>query len=242
MIADILTVAQKEFKEILAMRGRNRNGLVSLLIVLGIFGILFPLQNGPGFIQSPISATFWAWIAYISITGVVADSFAGERERHTLETLLATRLSDSAILLGKLTATVMYGVGMALVSALTGMITVSVSSGAIITYPAMTAIAIVGGALLAGFLAAGLGINVSLRATSVRQAGQTMSILMFVVLAPLMLLPVLPQSWVLKVMNLLESLDITTIILIGGGLVLAFDIALILIAMRRFKRARLILD
>lgn len=40
---------------------------------------------------------------------MVADSFAGERERHALETLLASRLSDRAILLGEAAALTSYG-------------------------------------------------------------------------------------------------------------------------------------
>ena len=37
---------------------------------------------------------------------MIADGIPGERERHTLETLLASRLSDRSILLGKVMAAV----------------------------------------------------------------------------------------------------------------------------------------
>ena len=58
---------------------------------------------------------------------MIADSFAGERERHTLETLLASRLSDRAILFGKIAACIAYGWLMAMLCVLVGTITENVS-------------------------------------------------------------------------------------------------------------------
>jgi hypothetical protein len=48
MIIDILTVLWKEIKEILLQRGRFRGGWVGLLFIIGVFGIIMPLQFGPG--------------------------------------------------------------------------------------------------------------------------------------------------------------------------------------------------
>jgi ABC-2 type transport system permease protein len=109
MIADIFTVAWKELREMLTFgdsRGRNK---LSLLVILAIFGVVIPLQSGRDWVTSPVSAMVWAWMPYMWVYSVVADSFAGERERHTLEALLATRLSDRAILFGKLLAALAYG-------------------------------------------------------------------------------------------------------------------------------------
>ncbi len=106
MLTDILTILQKELKELLFQRGQGRNTSVRLLIFVGVFGVLLPLQNGSEGLQSPASLALWAWIPYLLVSGVTADTFAGERERHTLETLLASRLSDRAILFGKLAAVV----------------------------------------------------------------------------------------------------------------------------------------
>ena len=60
------------------------------------------------------------------ITAVIADSFAGERERHTLETLLASRLSDHSILFGKIAASMAYGWLISLSCILAGAITVNI--------------------------------------------------------------------------------------------------------------------
>jgi ABC-2 type transport system permease protein len=51
----------------------------------------------------------------------LGDAIAGERERHTLETLLASRISDRAILLGKVIVTTGYAWGTALLGLLFGL-------------------------------------------------------------------------------------------------------------------------
>jgi ABC-2 type transport system permease protein len=56
-------------------------------------------------------------------------SVAGERERRTLETLLASRLDERAILFGKLLAARAYGWGLTLLSLLLGAASVSLAYG-----------------------------------------------------------------------------------------------------------------
>ena len=112
MIIDIGTVMRKELKELLFQREQGRSSSIRLLIFIGIFGIVLPLQNGINSLTSPFSMVFWLWIPYMLISGVTADTFAGERERHTLETLLASRLSDRSILFGKRSEVIGYGWGM----------------------------------------------------------------------------------------------------------------------------------
>ena len=59
--------------------------------------------------------------------GRVADSFAGERERHTLETLLASRLPDRAILFGKVLAAVGYGWVLVMLMLVLSLVTVNLT-------------------------------------------------------------------------------------------------------------------
>lgn len=54
----------------------------------------------------------------------IGDAIAGERERHTLETLLASRIGYRAILPGKLIVTVGYAWGMALVGLLLSLVVI----------------------------------------------------------------------------------------------------------------------
>src|SRR5574339_839063 len=109
MAADSFSMLWKEWKELLQFQGSSRSGLIGLLIMIGIFGIVMPIQWGSMWVESGASLTLWLVIPMMLAAMIVADSFAGERERHTLETLLASRLSDQAILLGKITEAVGYG-------------------------------------------------------------------------------------------------------------------------------------
>ena len=127
MITDILTVAWKELREMLVQgdpRGRSK---MSLILLVVIFGIVLPLQNGRDWINSPISILVWGWMPFLWVSGIVADSFAGERERHTLKSLLSTRLSDRAILFGKLLAALLYGCILTWIILLVSLITVNVA-------------------------------------------------------------------------------------------------------------------
>src|SRR5512147_1010407 len=108
MVHDIFTIMWKEGKELLQFQGSSRSGLIGLLIMVAIFGIVMPIQWGTMWVESGASLTLWLVIPMMLAATIVADTFAGERERHTLETLLASRLSDRAILLGKLGAAVIF--------------------------------------------------------------------------------------------------------------------------------------
>ena len=244
MIIDIWTITKKEMKELLTQRGRFRGGGLGMLFFLAVFGIVMPLQAGKAWVDSPIVLAYWAWVPFLLVTSVIADAFAGERERHTLETLLASRLSDQAILLGKISTGVLYGWGLTLVCMLLSLATVNIVHGGegLLLFPAGIAAAAVGLSLLLSFFAATLGALISLRANSVRQAQQTMSILVFVVLVPLLLLPVLPQSLRATLVGLVQGADYAAILISLIGLFIAADLVLLGLSMARFKRARLILD
>ncbi len=99
-------------------------------------------------------------------------------ERHTLESLLATRLPDRAIYLGKVGAAVAYGWATSLAALLLGLVTTNLrfrGDGLLLYSPDM-AISIVLLTLLISLLAAAVGVLVSLRASTVRQAQQTLSL------------------------------------------------------------------
>ncbi len=242
MLADILTVATKEFKEIIRQGGRR--GRWSYLILLGVFGVFFPLQAGPEGVRSGTSAFILVWLAYLSVSNAVVDSFAGERERRTLETLLATRLSDTAILLGKFAAAAVYGIGISAALLIVSLVAVNVlhAGGGLIMYPPLALALFVVGLLVITTLAAGLGVLVSLRAPTVRQAQQTMSMAMFVVFVPIILMSFLPDSFQDRLGAALQTVNPVNIVLGIIAVVLLADVGLVLAALARFKRARLILD
>lgn len=244
MIADIWTIVWKEAKEILLQRGNLRGGWVGLLVFIGVFGIFMPLQSGPDWVESPAGLFVWGWVPFLLVSGVVADSFAGERERHTLETLLASRLSDRAILLGKIAAAVAYGWGITMVSVLVGLISVNIAhwQGELILYPPDTGLGIVTLSFLVAALAAGLGVLVSLRAATVRQAQQTFSIAFFLLFIPLFTFPLLPEQWQARFVQIAAGVNLASIVLGVAFILVIVDLVLLVAAMARFKRDRLILD
>ncbi len=244
MMADVVTILWKEFKELFHQRGRFRGGLITVLIFVFAFGILMPLQMGPEWVSSPVGLVYSAWLPYLLVSGVTADTFAGERERHTLETLLASCLSDRSLLIGKIAFAVSYGWGLTLASVLISLVTLNLafSEGTLLMFPPALVPAIVCISLLVATFAAGLGVTISLRAASARQAQQTLSIIMFAVLIPLFALPMLPEEWKVRASQLVANADPTAILAAVAGSLFVIDTALILLSVSRFKRARLILD
>lgn len=243
MLADIYAIAWKEWKEYLIQKGNLRGGFVGLLLVLGVFGIMVPYQSGLAWVEQPLSIVYWAWLPLFLVIGVIADSFAGERERHTLEALLATRLTDRAILLGKITAAVAYGWGFSLAAVLLGVITVNLAhgQGTFLFYPLPVAVGIVLVSLLAALLAASAGVLVSLRAPTTRQAAQTLSIAVMVLLfVPIFGLQALPAEWQARLVSAGSTFSAGTLAITVVVVLAVADAVLLVAAAKRFQRSRLI--
>jgi ABC-2 type transport system permease protein len=244
MITDIFTVAWKELGEIFTfgdVRGRSK---FSLIVLIVIFGIVIPLQNGREWVSSPASAMIWAWMPFLWVSGVVADLFAGERERHTLEALLATRLSDQSMLFGKLLAAMAYGFILTWVIMLVSIVTVNVSSGGngLLFYPVPTTLAALVFSILISGLSASIGVLVSLRAGSARQAQQMMSAGMLVLFLPFMLIRFVPVEWLGYLEEVARHISLIQIAIYVALVLVVIEAILIAIAMRLFQRSRLILD
>jgi len=244
MIHDTLTVMWKDLRELLFQRGTRRGTLFSVFIFLLMLGIFLPLQMGRDWLDSSISLFYWGWFPFTIVNSVVADAFAGERERHTLETLLASRLSDLSILLGKIFAAVSYGWGLSLSGLLLGLITVNIKfwNGHLGLFPLLLGLGAVLLSLLMSTLAAGIGVLVSLRSSTVRQAQQTVGIASLVIFLPLIALTALPAQTTAKLIGFFSSIDFTLLGFIGLAVLFIIDVILIGAGVARFKRTRLILD
>lgn len=246
MIRDIMTIVWKEWLELVRQRGTMRGGLFGQLIFVGVFGIFFPLQFGIEMVSSPLQLVIWGWVPFLLIASVIADSFAGERERHTLETLLASRLSDRAILFGKITAAIGYGWGITMASLILGLVTINVVhwEGQLIIYPLEIMLGILGISLLISGLASGLGVLISLRASSVRQAQQTFSIAFMLIFVPFFAVPYLPDAWKRKLLEIgmAANGNLAGVVIVVVIVLFLVNVGLLAAAAARFKRARLILD
>lgn len=244
MTRDVLTVMWKEWRDMPFLRGGLKGGIVGQLVFVGILGIFMPYTSGRQFVTSGMALFLAAWAPLVMTMSMAADAFAGERERKTLETLLASRLSDRAILLGKIGTIVCYAWGMTLVVLALALATVNVAyaHGKPLMYPMHTAIGAPVISLLIALLLSSLGVIVSLKAATVRQAAQTLSMLFVVVILVPILATILPKEWTARLYEWMGRVGPSGLVkaIVGGLFVI--DAAVLGIAMAKFKRARLIID
>lgn len=102
--ADWRLVARKELRDLIGRLGRKP--LTRTLGVVAIFGILLPLRLQGA---ANLPAFFAVFMAFLPARLVAIEAFAGERERGTLESLLALPLTDAGIVWGKVAAATFYG-------------------------------------------------------------------------------------------------------------------------------------
>jgi len=235
---DLLTMMWKESKDLL-FRGGWRAWILPVLLV-GILGVYLPLQGGLGWLElSPIELVVVLWIPFFVIIMFTGDAIAGERERHTLETLLASRISDRAILLGKVIATVGYAWGMALVGLLLGLVLVNVFRGHgswAFYHPLDVFLEALALSLLSTVLGASAGVLISLRSATVRQAQQILGIgTLVLIFGGIFALQALPASFV-------SSLSYSQFLLLVIAVLAVLDAILLGLSLVSFQRSRLILS
>ena len=245
MMRDIFTVAWKEWLEFRDQLLRLRRGGLSALIVLLMLGIVTPLQMGPLWMSSPLMLAYWPLLSSGMVSTLIADAFAGERERHTLETLLSTRLSDTSILLGKVMAAIVYGLVFTFANVIVGAITLTIRHyGDGVLAPDATHLGYMFVLVtLACSTLAGIGVFISLKAATVRQAQQTLGIIMMVLfIGPVLFVQFLDPAGRMSLATRLTALGTGRLVAWTSAMLLAASTILILMAMARFKRGKLALD
>ncbi len=243
---DILTVMWKERKAMFRTQGRRGQTIMTLLSPL-FLAIFFPWQIGADWVEASMSVMLAALVPFILVGITIPDAFAGERERHTLPTLLASRLPDRAILIGKIAGSVALGWVITLVVLFISLVSVNLThwQGRVLLFKPSLFVADVVVSFLVALLTAGLGVLFSLRSETVQQAQQaTMSVL----LLPAMflqfgLLFILENDSAKAFLNrTLGALSFARLIAIIVAVLVLVCGALLALAMARFKRARLIVS
>ena len=242
MNTDIMTIIWKESKGLLKQgKGRSKSILVLLTPVL-MFGIILPIQFREEWLDMAWSLTIALFTPIVLIAPTICESFAGERERHTLETLLASRLPDRAILFGKMIVSIIYGYGVTIFLLIMSLaiVNILVWNGKFKFYQTNILLADLGLGLLFSGLMVSLGILISLRSATVQSAQQ---VLMMIVVIPIFGLQAIIFLFPMeKTREFLSRFNYDQILLIILGVMLLIDIGLLLAAMSRFKRFRLILS
>lgn len=246
MLADIRTVMWKERRTLLSHQSSRSKALLGMLVPVVTLGLYLPLQIGRALVEGPWSLLISVFIPMMTVGMIIPHCFAGERERHTLGTVLASRLPDRAILIGKVAVAVGYGWGMTLLLHLVSMAMVNIThwDGRMLLYSLPMVLAnVMFSLLLAGFVA-WLGVLTSLRATTVQQAQQrlmsgTLLPVVLLQLVPLLLLNVVPdgREYLLCVVT---SADPSLLLVVTMAVMAALNIGLMATAMVRFRRERLV--
>ena len=245
MIRDLGTMVWKEWREFREQLLSWRRGGLSAMVLALVLGVVTPAQMGPDWLYTDFMTAYWPFVAASMVSSLIADSVAGERERHTLETLLATRLPDAAILLGKIVAAVLYGLMFALANLLIGWITVNVvhGHGSLLPFPLAHVMTIIGFTILASALVAGLGVFISLRAATVKQAQQTFGIsIVILLMGPLLAFQMLSRYRRMQLLELLTRTGRDRIALYVAAVMLAATLIVLVAALARFRRGKLAVD
>lgn len=237
-MSDLQTMIWKEWKDFLWSGGRS--DLLRPLLNITVMGIILPLSFGQGWLNlaaAPVLIVIFTPFMFVIL--IISDAIAGERERHTLETLLASRISNRAILLSKVLVAVGYNWAMTLFCLLIGDMVVNLSqrSGPWKFYKPISLFAVVlVFCFLTTLLAASGGVLISLKSATVRQASQTMLLgLIILGLAISTILRLLPAG-------LTASLTTPQMVLIIMIVLAVLDTILLAASLLSFQRSRLILS
>lgn len=226
-MSDVWTVCRKEMREWTRVKGNT----LYMLVLTVVFGVFLPLTQVEAWkVPSPFLAFYFFFLPSMLASTSAADSFAGERERKTLETLLATRLFSRDIFLGKLLATILHTASLMLV--IEGLMLIVLNAGSSpgmppFLFPPLTLFAL--GPLAWGvtWLVTNLGLFVSMKVLSTRTAQQIGSIGSLFIVLPFMF-------------GLVQFAFTWRLLLALFGAVLAAASVATLVSLALFQRDRLI--
>jgi ABC-2 type transport system permease protein len=240
MLDGILTMMWKERRSLLRHKG-SRTRFVLLLSSPALIATVFAWQWGSGWMSQipPLALSVIVPLTLVAV--LIPESFAGERERHTLETLLASCLPDRAILFGKMALPVAVGWLVTILFLLLSMVVVNLTNGesGFLFFSTPVALGSLALSFLTSTLIAGAGVLVSLRAETVQQAAQ---VLITIFLAPFLVIQVVPLLFRDRIGDLVESVDGPQLLVIVVASLAVLDAAVLLLTIFRFRRSRLALE
>ena len=232
---DIATILWKEWREFGPRKSNPYVNWLSIGVMLALSGIVLPIQMGSLFVKHGellVGFNLFYGVLMAMITAV--DSFAGERERKTLETLLASRLPDKAILLGKMLFALLFMVALVACGCVLSLASVTIAQRQFpAAEPLVTLAFIIAGTGIA-VLVISVAVLISVRATSLQHAMQTIG---WMISIPCILLMFL-MRYLIPLLDGSKHYDTASLVRIGLLLLLVLDFLAIEFVMSRFKRSR----
>jgi ABC-type Na+ efflux pump permease subunit len=245
MIADIRTVLWKEWRSLRRFPGgRWRLGLV-VVMPIAFFAFFGPATTGPDWVESP-DAIFIAVVLPLVVGMMVTpDSFAGERERRTLATLLSGRLPDRAILAGKVLfgVAVSWAIALATMALAVGVVNVLNRGEGFLMLTPLLVVSSTVISLLVAVLTVAVGVMVSLRSGTVQQAQQLVAAILLIppmIAGPVVAVTLQNDPDALK--RFFEARSSVAMFLWAAMVLIAVDVLLGWLATRRFRRDRLVVN
>ena len=243
----MIAIIRKDMREWFAGGATGRYGQYEFLIYIALFGIVFPIffsvlgtegpKSGASFSFSPFIGAF---VPILLAIYTMADAFAGEKERGTLETLLVTPLSSSDIVVGKWLAGISYAAVIMVSTTILSSI-VSRVLGARSVDPRILAVTVAIALLLAGLLGA-IEIIISMRAPTVKSAVFALNLTFIIIVVGLSQLLLRTAKTITVFLAPVLALGSTGLVALGAGVILLVlvSIALLLwIATQQLRGMRL---
>jgi ABC-type transport system involved in multi-copper enzyme maturation permease subunit len=222
---------KKELTEILGDRSSRRGGFIQGVIIIAVLGGVFPASVPAVWVAGSVKALlYFGLLPGVPAAVLAADAIAGERERRTLPTLLASPIRESTLLFGKWLAAVAYGGAIALLALVLALIVVTWTVGAFAPSPVLVIGALAAG-LASAALMASVTVIVSMMVSAARAAQQIASVLS--------MLLILGGARLAVALGLVPTWPL---LFATAGTAIAIAFAVLIVGQSLFRRERLVSD
>jgi ABC-2 type transport system permease protein len=242
MTTDLRAVMWQEWKLLFRDGTRRTRTVVGGLTPL-VLAVYVPLEAGHRWVSDPILPLLTCILTVmVPVLLTIPDTFAGERERHTIETSVARRLPDEAILFGKVLVSLVVALGVVVLVLAVGLVTVNIAhwGGGLLVYSPGALLTDLVVSFFFAVITAGAGVIVSLRAETRQDARVTLGTALLLAgsilgLIPSVLLAFRPEWGETIKKTLAAAADgEALLVLVGSCTVLA--VGVVATAVRRFRR------
>jgi len=236
MVSDIKAIVWKEWREFFFQQSIKSK--IQTIVLIAVIGVALPVNKGAHWFDLPFFYGVAVMGPVLMMVTVVCDLFVGERERHTLETLLASRLSDKSIVLGKILFAVSYATSITALLIALNIIALNLAyyKSSILIFSPRSALILTFINFFTAFLAALIGIAVSIGAKTVKQGQLTLTVsFLILVLLPPLLIKNLPNNFTHVFSRFYNSISSVTAFTLTALILIVVNLAILKFILYRFK-------